>query len=698
MDRIDLYLQRDVGERYVNTMKEQTLVNKFVALYSMAKAARDQNELANPKNIAKWRKAYLGTLNALDMDTGEESKRRSRQLRKLCFETVESKIDNNIPLPRMKPRYKADLPLVEITEEYLKYEIDVTFTKFMNDASERATYIDGTVWYKVWWDSLDTRHGRSGMPKVEMCLVDQIVPQPGVKDYRNLEYIFEIEQVSLARIYDLYGRLITPCGSATDKDAAKAEQTDLSTVTMITCYYLNKDRIVGKFSWAAHSQQVICHEEDWQIRKLRTCQSCKEVVPQEKICPNCGSKSFAYEIPQTEILDVDLMEIVNPYELGETDDESQQNRYEERLFLSKGTEIPFYRIRRLPFVPRPAISSIDSIYGIGEVFILLDMQDSINKVLTKAQDKTLKSGAVVTMPETVRMNNTDETFKVVKVRNAEQASMITTKQIMADTQYDIIFANMTYDSAKASSGVTDSFQGKKDPTATSGIAKEFSALQTAGRIESLRVAKAAAFAGIYELVLMYLLAFSDEKRQFVKVLPNGEVEEQAWSKYMFLDKDEDGTIYYRDDFEFSSDPASTLSQNRVAMWQETQSNFIQGSFGNPADARTLELFWNIMEQQQYPLAKLALAGIKDNAEKLPSEIEQLLAQNPQLVQMALQIAQEQGLLPSNSGHGGAREGAGAPANGATHAVNVERTNERNRVAAREAQVPLQGGQIGGVIA
>lgn len=692
MNRIDLYLQQNVGERYINTAEEQTLVNKFTALYSMARAARDQNELVSPKNISKWRKAYLGTLNAIDMTTGEESERKSRQLRKLCFETVESKIDNNIPLPRMKPRYKADLPLVEITEDYLKYETDVTFTKFMNDASERATYIDGTVWYKVWWDSLDTRHGRSGMPKVEMCLVDQIVPQPGVRDYRNLEYIFETEQVSLARIYDLYNRVISPQGSGTSKDAKETEQTDLSTITMTTCYYLNNDRIVGRFSWASHSQQVICHEEDWQIRKLRTCVLCKEVVPQEQICPNCGSKNFKYEIPQTEILEKDLNMIVNPYEIGETE---EQTPYESRLFLSEGTEIPFYRIRRLPFVPRPAISSIDGLYGIGEVFILLDMQDSINKVLTKAQEKTLKSGAVMTVPETIRVNDTDETFKIVKVRTAEQAAMIVTKQVIADTQYDIMFANMTYDSAKSSSGITDSFQGKRDPTATSGIAKEFSALQTAGRIESLRVAKAAAYAGIYELVLMYLLAFSDEKRKFLKVLPDGEVEEQAWSKYMFLDKDEYGTIFYRDDFEFSSDPASTLSQNRVAMWQETQNNFIQGGFGNPAEPNTLELFWNIMEQQQYPLAKLALAGIKDNRESLPPEIEQLLVQNPQLVQMALQMAQEQGLI--DSGHGGAREGAGAPSNGATQAVNVERTNERNRVAAQEAQVPVQGGVTGGTI-
>ena len=76
-----------------------------------------------------------------------------RQLRKVAYEFVESKVDNNIPTPRMTPQYKSDLPLVQVTEDFLRYNADCIFTKYVNDKSERATYIDGTSWYKVWWDS-----------------------------------------------------------------------------------------------------------------------------------------------------------------------------------------------------------------------------------------------------------------------------------------------------------------------------------------------------------------------------------------------------------------------------------------------------------------------------------------------------------------------------------------------------------------
>lgn len=656
--RIDLYLHSGSFKTYENTDKENERVNCFVTLYSMAKSARDATEECNPANLEKWRKAYNGTLNALKAD-GTESARKSRQLRKMCYELIESKVDNSIPMPKITPRYKTDLPLVDTTENFLKFEMDRVLTWYDNDKSERSTYIDGTGWYKVWWDSLDNTHERSGDVRVSFCTADQIIPQPGVADYRQLEYIFERETVSTARIWDLYHRYVVPT------------QQDGNTVDIVTCYYLNSDRIVGRFSWVEASNIVIADDEDWQIRKLRKCTVCGKVSPQSSICPVCGADTFRYENADTEVLSEPLYEAYNPYEAGDTDDESQ-NQYQAKIFLEEGTEIPFYRVRQLPFVPRPAISVPNSIYGASDVRVTLDMQDAINKVMSKAVDKTLKSGAVVTKPEKMKVGDTDDTFKLFGVRSSEEAAMVQCRQIVADTSQDLLIANLLYDSGKASSGITNSFQGISDTTATSGKAKEFSAMQSAGRIESLKVTKSAAFAGTYELMLKYLLAFSDEPRKFVRILPDGSKTEETWNKYMFLNRDDvTGEVYYRDDFTFSSDPAATFSQNRLQMWQETQNKFIQGAFGNPSDPRVLKIFWNIMDSLQYPLARVALAGIEETEQHLPAEVEQAIMQNPQLYTMVTTAM-------SGDGRGGARPNSGPEGNGATHAANVERTNERNR--------------------
>src|SRR5574344_632185 len=423
MDRIDLYLQWQIGERYANSAKENEMVTKVNSLYAIAKSVQDGISYVSPKNLSKWRKAYLGTLNALDKNTGEESKRKSKQLRKMIYELIESKVDNTIPMPKITPRCKNDIDLVDVTENYLKFEIDRMLTEQENDRSERATYIDGTSWYKICWDSLDNTYERSGDLRVEVLLADQVVPEPGCKDYRIMNYSFEREEMSLSRIFDLYGRLIIP-----DEDGNNSAR-------VITYYYRNKNGVIGRLMYAESSQQVITWDEDWQIRKVRKCKVCGTINPIGDNCKNCGSTSFKYDNATQEVLEEDLIRLSNPYEDGESAEPTDNVKTE--VFLEAGTEIPFYQVRQLPFVPRPSISSLETLYGISEVSILLDMQDSVNKILTKVEDKIMKSGAVITKPDKMKLNDTDDTFKIMGVRSAEEATMVQTKQVLADVSQDI---------------------------------------------------------------------------------------------------------------------------------------------------------------------------------------------------------------------------------------------------------------------
>lgn len=678
MDRTDLYLQWQTGKTYENTKRENEMVTKVAALFSIAEGYQKKIEYVNPKNLAKWRKAYLGTLNAIDMKTGEESSRKSKQLRKLIYELIESKVDNSIPMPKILPRRRDDLPLVDVTESYLKFEMDRMLTEQENDRSERATYIDGTSWYKICWDSLDSDYERSGDIRIDVLLADQVIPEPGVKNYKLMNYCFEKSSFSISNIYDLYGRLIVPL------------ETGNNTTEVISYYYKNKNGAVGRFIYSYYSQQVISWEENWQMYRVRACYDCGTINPIGDSCKNCGGTHFKYINREKEVLEEDLQVIHNPYEEGKSDDPTNNAQVE--TFLTAGTEIPQYQVRQLPFVPRPSVSSLDTIYGISEVSILLDMQDSINKILTKVEDKILKSGVIITKPDKMKLNDKDETFKILGVKTAEEASMVQSKQILADVQYDIASAQLFYESARSSSGVTESYQGKIDNTATSGKAKEISAMQSAGRLESLRVMKAAAFAGVYELVLKYLLAFSDEARTFVKILPNGQKEEMLWNKYMFLRKDKYNRLYYADDFAFSTDPAATLSNNRVQMWQEMLQQFTLGTIGNPADPRTLKLFWNILHSMQYPLANTIIAGIEETEQHLPPELEQAIMQNPQLLQMLADLVEGSG-----EQRGGARPNSGPAGNGSTHAANVTKTNIRNSGATKRTagtgQMQLSGGNV-----
>jgi hypothetical protein len=654
------------------------MVEKVSYLYELAATYQKSVEYVKPDNLKKWRKAYLGTLNALNKSTGQESQRKSKQLRKLVFELIESKVDNSIPMPKMTPRHKDDINVVSATEHYLKFEMDRMLTEQNNDKSERATYIDGTSWYKVSWDSLDNNYERNGDLKIDVLLADQFVPEPECTDYRDMNFCFEKSNISAARLYDMYGRFITPYNAGTN------------TVEVITYYFKNENGVVGRFMYAANTNQVICWDDEWLVRKVRTCKKCGTVNALSEYCRNCGHEKFSYENAKEEQLEEDIVHVYNPYEAGKTDDENDTMATE--VFVEAGTEIPFYKIRQLPFVPRPDVSSVDSIYGISSASIQLEMQDSTNKILTKVEDKILKSGAVITKPKKVKLTEKDESMKIVDVTTAEEAAMIQAKQLLADVSQDIAAAQLFYESARASSGITDSYQGKRDTTASSGKAKEISAMQSAGRLESTRCMKAAAFAGVYELMFKFLLAFSDETRRFVKVLPNGEQEELLWNKYMFLRKDKYGQLYYEDDFAFSTDPAATLANNRVQMWQETLQQFTMGTFGNPQDPRTLELYWNIMDSMQYPLAKFALASIKAGQQHLPPELEQALMQSPEVLATATALLQSQG-----EQRGGARPNSGPEGNGQTHAANVNKTNVKNAAETRRTSgtnmAQMSGGNV-----
>ena len=111
-------------------------------------------------------------------------------------------------------------------------------------------------WIKVGWNPFDNTHERSGNPLVTVCPIDTVFPQPGITDYKRLEYILEETQLTVAEVIDLYGR-----------EVRSPNVNDI--VPVVNCYFLNEDRLVGKFSWCETSMQVLCNDLEWGIRKRR---------------------------------------------------------------------------------------------------------------------------------------------------------------------------------------------------------------------------------------------------------------------------------------------------------------------------------------------------------------------------------------------------------------------------------------------
>lgn len=689
--RVLMYLGYDDTPAYQNTEKESALLQLWHTKYTIAKAEYEKSR-CNGANVKIWRDAYEGKFKVLDK-TGKPTDKYQKAVRKLAFELVEGKVNSHIPAPKMSPRYHSDTVPVNATEALIRHEMDRMLSEDVNDQAEHAVLIDGFTWFKVSWNPFDNTHERSGNPVVECCPVDTVFPQPGIKDYRRLEYIFEERYCTISEIYDLYGRKVPVDG-------------DSDLVLVVNCYFLNKDRYVGRFVWAENSQIVLGNDLEWGIRKRRECSECHKVVPILDTCPVCGSTHFKYYPVKEQTLKNELVYVTNPYRAGETQDVKQDvDQLDAKKSIPANTVIPHYLVRQLPFVPYRRITAPNSTYGMSEVEVILEDEDFINKLLNKTEVKSGKSKTWITKLKDTHITDDGEEVAFVEVESPQEGQSIQVKQIVADISEEMAMAQTVYEIAKSTVGVTDTDQGKADATARSGKAKQIQMAASAARNTAPSTLRNLAYSGVYELIFKYLLAFSDEERSFVNLLPDGTTKEEVWSKYMFLEQDEDGEYYYRDDFAWSVDTATEITQDRAAMWQLIDQDFINGTLGTQINPqRALLMYWNMKEQAGYPLAKFALAFLKESQQHLPDEIEQALVNNPQAVQMALSyiadMQRAQGLSGSGSGQqGGARLNSGPKSEGATKAATTEKTNNRNRAQSGNAettqQATSQGGMQGG---
>lgn len=644
VDRVKMYLpgNRSAGSSQ-NADKDNERLSLFRELFYYAKAAQESNETMKPEYITKCRKAYKGILNTLNKQ-GVESPKRSRRLDKSIFEAIESMTTVELPGPKISAASREDIPLIRTTEDFLKFQMNNHMNQYMHQDLQKAVPIDGTAFMKISWDPFNRTYDRSGDIRLDLRTLDQIVCQPGVRDYKNWEYIFEVRAVSISEIYDLYGKKLVN----TQNDRAQASNTNGSknttnVTTVVSCYYLNSDRIVGHFMWQLDTNIVIADEDDWMIKKVRRCTLCDTINPVQTECKVCGNNKFKYKPVEYEIADRNYMKLHLEY-VADKDEQGntvgKKEKWVSTPLIEKEEEIPSYRLRQLPFVPVICIKDVESIFGLSLASLLLDNQDMNNKLLNKIADKVLKSGIILSKPDNRKLADNDDTIKVMDVKTVDEASMIHSFDVNPNISSDIALYQMSYQNMKNISGVQDSYTGKQDTTAESGKAKQVATLQTIGRLEPLRKLVDTGYAGIYELMFKFYLAFSDKKRKFIRVLPDGSEVDAEWDKYMFLDKDDEtNELFYRDDFKFEANTTSNSSNERSNMWQVFQQELTLGTLGNPSDPRTLELYWKLKDMYQFPGADIARTGIKENSNHLPQEVEQVLMQNPELVQQIMASVQ-----------------------------------------------------------
>lgn len=375
-------------------------------------------------------------------------------------------------------------------------------------------------------------------------------------------------------------------------------------------------------------------------------------------CPWCGNDEFIEKEQEYEQVMVEIKT-----QMGTVIEGAKPGLDEEGRPAMIPTMIPFYKPNLFPIILQRSVSVYGKLLGNSDVDVIRDQQNTVNRLEQKIIDRLIKAGTRVTLPDRADLRMDPEDGEKWYIANASDKNLIDVYQFSGNLQYELTYLASVYEEARQILGITDSFQGRHDATATSGKAKEFSAAQAAGRLESKRTMKNAAYAAMFEMMFKFYLAYSDEPRPVSYKDSEGETQYQEFNRYDFLKKDADGAYYWNDQFLFSCDSTAPLASNREALWQETRMNLQTGAFGDPAATDTLILFWTKMEELHYPGAASTKAFLEERLERE----QQAAAQQAQMAAQAQMMGQA------------GNQGAGIPA-GITQAID-ERARQDAMAAA-----------------
>lgn len=576
---------------------------------------------------------YNGTR---DVQANPNSKKlptkKASNVRNIVYELIESQVDNSIPAPKVRPIHEEDEELAKIIEEALRNEISKIKYHSINDEQERTTPIQGGDYFHVEWDSTAGMHCTLGDVHVSEVHPRQVIPQPCVTDIEKMDYIFLIFSQTKDYIKKRYGVDVSDAHEErpeirNNEDTAYNQHI----VSQIITYYRNEKGGIGLFSWC--DDWILQDLEDYQERKLERCVKCGEVKT-ENVCPVCGGKKFEKKAEEFEELFADIRLYDNSFissiagteevpVLGEDGnpilDEEGEPVVEKRNVREK---IPYYKPDVYPVILRKNISKSNKLLGGSDVAVIMDQQDTIKKLGTKINEKLINGQSFVALPEGLEIKKDGNEMNIVRIKQ-QHAGMINVYNLQGDVTKDRVVLLDNYEAARSSLGITDSFQGKYDSSATSGTAKQYSINQAAGRLESKRVMKNNAYAELFKMIFQFWLAYADQPIPMSKMKEDGTYEFSHFNRYDFLKKDAAGEWYWNDEFIFETDTTSSIMTNREAMWNAADVKYQSGAFGPIGELESLILYWEFMSLAHYPNAEKILSDLRGRLNAQQKQIEQI---------------------------------------------------------------------------
>ena len=615
-------------------------------------------------------------------------------LRNIIKELVESQVDSTIPMPKVTARRQEDAKLAKLIEDMIRNELDRMPFEELNDMSSRTVPIQGGAGYLVEWDNSQRTHYSVGELVVSGIHPKQIIPQDGIyTGIEDMDYIFLKMPQTKEYIRRKYGVYLED-EAESDPDVKGPDSTNADgMVTQIIAYYRNESGGIGVYSWV--NDEELEGIEDYQARRLERCKDCGSTVTVrdgQKVCESCGGTEFEEGSEDYEEIWEDI-----PRSFGGSIPGAQMQTFVSDEFDADGlpmpmqqrvpTRIPYYKPDIYPVILQKNVSMFGQFLGGSDVDDVEDHQNTTNRLHKVIIDKLIQNGSYTTLPNDATIKVDTTIGKVIRIKNAADATLIKSFDLQGEIGQDSAYLQQIYEESRQMIGITDSYQGRTDSTATSGKAKEFAAAQSAGRLESKRTMRNAAYAKLFEAMFKFRLAYTDEPLPVRSEDLHGNAVYEEFNRYDFLGQDAAGEWYWNDQFLFSCDTSAPLATNREAMWKETRLNLQSGAFGDPTSLETLILFWRKMEALHYPDASQTRAYLEDRLQRqIAAQQQQMMLQQAQVQMQAAQIESQ---AKAQAAHDAASAQAAQRAQANDQKILQTVADEARQAAARDAAAEMR---------
>ena len=538
--------------------------------------------------------------------------------RNIIAENIESQIVSTIPRPRVQAVHEEDEPLAALVERLIACELDRLPMERLNDMDERTAPLQGGSGWLAEWDDA------AGGVALSLLHPKRILPQEGVSESEEMDYFILQIPESRRRLEERYG--VSLAGETEKQPELRDGLT--ADEEMLTCLigYERRGTVIDRFTWVGDT--VLEDLPDYEAPRRRVCKRCgadpKTAVADfgvtlgaeeqakllaarfggdappkpdggadadEELCPFCHGSAFLTQSATEELLFSPVLTARGAFLPG-----ARTVMDENGVLREEPTRLPLYRPGLYPMTLRKNVSVFGKFLGDSDADKIRDQQNTVSLLEQKILHRFCDAGTRITLPNDPEITLDRRDQRVIHVKNAADVAAIKTVDFSGDLSQEMVYLASVYQEARQAIGITNSYLGETDVTASSGKAKQFSAAQAAGRLQSKRVMKQALYQDLFLRIFRLHLAYDTAPCRFRG--ENGAWEE--FDRYDFLRQNEDGSFSWNDEFLFFCDETEPPANDRERRWQETTELYRGGAFGDPADDRVRLLFWKKMERLHYP--------------------------------------------------------------------------------------------------